>query len=345
MISDNFEITYGLGKLTILPAALTVKALDTLMFQGDSLPVFSSLITGLKNQDTLISGPLFSLNPSYTGDAGVYQIVPYGANLDCPECYQTTYQDGTLYVNPKGKFARKLKPYLVCVSVLKNDPSGLNYVANFQCENDNATVVYVPVGENNFLSGAGAATAQGSLPTLFYPGQSNSFQIKFNGNKITWNITTYNVNQNSAVAQDASSTSSRCKGNTGNLRTGSAQQSSFGTSGSSSNTPKDSTQLNVNGTMMNSFNSGINLFNPANNIIGIFPNPSRGSFTISSADGPVSGTDVFVSDLSGKRVSAQVSKISFKELKIDLPSSAPAGVYILRVKVGNNYSIFKLVKM
>ena len=57
MISDNFEITYGLGKITILPAKLSVAAKDTFMYQGDPVPTFTATVDGLKNQDTVVSGP------------------------------------------------------------------------------------------------------------------------------------------------------------------------------------------------------------------------------------------------------------------------------------------------
>src|SRR4030095_10987563 len=122
--------------------------------------------------------------------------------LDCPECYVIAYKPGTLYVDPKGKNAKNLKPYLVCVDTLINDPSGLKYIATFGCKNDNTTLVYVPKGPDNYLSGEGSATAVGNLPEFFQPGGANTCQIKFNGKKIIWTVRTYYVNQKTAAAQD-----------------------------------------------------------------------------------------------------------------------------------------------
>ncbi len=315
MISDNFELTYGLGKITILPAKLSVAAKDTFMFQGDSVPAFMAAINGLKNQDTLVSGPSYTLSPAYTGGAGTYSIIPANVKLDCPECYITTFIPGTLYVDPKGKFARNLKPYLVCVDTLIHDPSGLSYVANFGCNNLNNTVVYVPIGNNNFFSGDAALTEVGIQPILFQPGDVNNFQIKFNGEKLKWTIQTYNVNQNTSVAQDASSTSSRCKKNATTLRTATQAVSSI-----------DSNIANIN-------------------IAGVMPNPSRGSFLVTTDKAFISDRNIYVSDAEGRKYSVNTTRLSERQLKIDLPATAPSGIYMLRAKVGNGFTIFKIVKL
>lgn len=310
MISDNFEITYGLGKINILPTTLSVAAKDTFMYQGDSVPSFTSIINGLKNQDTLVSGPSYLLNPSYAGNAGTYSIIPSNVTLNCPECYITTYTSGTLYVDPKGKSAKNLKPQLLCVDTLVNDPSGLSYVANFNCNNPNTTVEYIPVGVNNFLSGDAAATAVGILPTIFQPGSNNNFQIKFNGSKLIWIVQTYNVYQKTAVAQDASSTSSRCKKATTSVALGMEQPV---------------------------------LYN--NSIAGISPNPSQGSFLVTTDKGFISDRDVDVTDISGKKYSVTISRISARQLKIELPATAHNGIYIVKARVDNGYTIFKMVKL
>ena len=310
MVSDNFEIRYGLGHFKILPVPLSVQAKDTFMYQGDPLPIFTSTVKGLKNRDTLKSGPAYTLNPVYSGNAGTYAIVPSNVVLDCPECYITTYTPGTLYVDPKGKNAKNLKPYLVCVDTLVNDPSGLKYIATFGCNNDNPTVVYVPVGVNNNLSGEGAATAVGTLPVYFQPGGSNTFQIKFNGKKITWTVKTYYVNQKTAVAQDASSTSSRCKKSTSAITS--------------------TTMLSAESTEAKAT---------------VSPNPTKGKFIISIDKGTITGKDVYVLDTRGRLYTSTINSLSPRSLEVTLPADIASGFYFVRVKVGNGYQVFKVLKL
>ncbi|HSN07640.1 MAG TPA: T9SS type A sorting domain-containing protein, partial [Hanamia sp.] len=188
-------------------------------------------------------------------------------------------------------------------------------VANFGCNNPNSTVVYVPIGINNFFSGDGAATAVGTPPILFQPGDVNNFQIKFNGEKLIWTVQTYNVNQNTAVAQDASSTSSRCKKNSTSLRTSSQAVLSN----------------DINRTDIN--------------IAGVAPNPSNGSFLVTTDKGFISDRDIHISDVAGRKYSASITRLSERQLKIELPASTPAGIYILRAKVDNGFTIFKIVKL
>jgi hypothetical protein len=219
----------------------------------------------------------------------------------------TTYTPGTLYVNPKGKNVKNLKPYLVCVDILNNDPSGLKYVATFGCTNSNNTVLYVPQGPDNNLTGAGAATAVGTLPEFFPPGSSNTFQIKFNGNKIVWTVKTYKVYQKTAVAQDASSSSQRCK--------------SSGTSSSA---------------MQKVIASGSN----------VMPNPTTGKFVITVDNGTISNKGIYIVDETGRKYLPQnVNRMSATKIQVELPGSLAQGLYYVNVKVNNTYKIFKVVKL
>jgi len=172
----------------------------------------------------------------------------------------------------------------------------------------------VPIGANNFFSGDAAATAVGTQPILFQPGDVNNFQVKFNGDKLQWTVQTYNVDHNTSVAQDASSTSSRCKKNS-SLRTTSQSLSS-----------NDVNRADVN-------------------VAGVSPNPSHGSFIVTTDKGFISDKDVYVSDVAGQKYSINITRLSDQQLKIELPASAHSGIYILRAKVGNGFTIFKIVKL
>lgn len=308
LISENFDVHYNLGHLKILKAALNVKANDTLIYQGDTVPAFTSVISGLHNQDSVISGPTYTLNPAYTGNAGKYSIIPSNVITNCAGCYDTTYTSGTLYVDPKGKNAKNLKPYLVCVDTLINDPSGMKYIATFGCDNNNSTVVYVPVGVNNNLTGSGAATAVGTLPQYFQPGGANTCQIKFNGNKITWTIKTYYVYQKTAAAQDASSTSQRCK-------------------------KSGSTSLAIQSTIA-----------PARS--AVMPNPTTGKFVITVDSGSISNKGIYIVDETGRKYLPQnVNRMSDVKVQVELPARLTGGIYYVNVKVNDTYKIFKVVKL
>jgi hypothetical protein len=311
MISENFETRYKLGNLKISPAKLSVKANDTVIYQGDTIPKFTSTITGLRNGDSIVSGPTYTLSPACTGSAGTYSIIPSNVVPSCTDCYVITYTSGTLYIDPRGRNVKNLKPYLVCVDTLLNDPGGLRYVATFGCNNPNSTTIFVSRGPDNNLSGDGAATAVGTLPQVFKPGDNTTFQIKFNGKKMTWTVRTYLVNQKTAVAQDASSTSQRCKKSNGTI------------------TAATATSLEVGNVKMS-----------------ISPNPTTGRFIVSIDRGKISGKDIYVTDMTGKRYSIlNVNQVSSKKLEIELPAALTSGVYYLNVKINEVYKTLRIIKM
>ena len=97
-----------MGKLTILPAPVTVVAKDTFMFQGDVLPAFTSTISGLMSGD--VASVSYTLTPAYSGNAGAYSIVPLLQSFPNITNYNINYVNGTLYVNPDEKKAKKLRP-------------------------------------------------------------------------------------------------------------------------------------------------------------------------------------------------------------------------------------------
>jgi hypothetical protein len=99
--------------------------------------------------------------------AGVYKIVA-AVQLKSPIDYAVTLNYGTLYVNPKGQGAKKLKPSLDCIEQLPaGHASGFRYVAHFACENSNSSTVFVPVGPDNSLVAQGnyKGCAEGNLPS------------------------------------------------------------------------------------------------------------------------------------------------------------------------------------
>jgi hypothetical protein len=195
------------------------------------------------------------------------------------------------------------------VDTLMNDPTGLKYIATYGCKNDNATVIYVPEGPNNHLSGAAASTAVGNLPEYFLPGGDNTFQVKFNGQKLTWTVKTYNVYQYTATAQDASSASARCKKANSTTLVRSVSPESTGATAV------------------------------------VSPNPTSGRFIIAIHKGIISGKDVHITDVTGKTYIPKIIRSSLGMLEVELPAGASGGVYFVSVKVDNEYKIFKVVKL
>jgi Subtilase family/MBG domain (YGX type)/Secretion system C-terminal sorting domain len=108
LVSNNFDITYALGKLTITPATLTITANDKVTSYGTS-PVLTSTISGYQFSDS--AGNVLETLPQYVvlnslndtvdpanSPAGIYTIVPFGAALFDSSNYVLVYENGTLEI-------------------------------------------------------------------------------------------------------------------------------------------------------------------------------------------------------------------------------------------------------
>jgi hypothetical protein len=83
------------------------------------------------------------------------------------------------------------------------------YIAHYKYENGNATDVYIPVGPDNFFSGAGSYNAI-NQPELFVSG-GGTFDVPFDGVKLTWTVKSFNGNgHKTSSASSASSKSAKC---------------------------------------------------------------------------------------------------------------------------------------
>jgi hypothetical protein len=313
--ATNYTIQNIPGTLKIAPAILTVQADDKGINDDDDLPTFTSTITGFRNgeNNTVTGGPLYSVSPNYNKEQpGVYVITPYGLQLNYQGNYAIVYQPGTLYVNNDN--GKNVVPKLDCIQPLTNDPSGFPYAANFSYSNPNSTIVYVPVGVNNQITTTGRYSGQ--LPIVFQPG-SGKFKIYFDGTKMTWTLVTYNGNHSSSSAAVASSTSSKCSSGTGTTQTG--VQSAV----SSSETAEDT---------------------PVPPATSAFPNPTKGLITIYAKEGVISSNNIQLSDSYGKAYKMNAKLMTDHSLQVDL-SRLASGMYFIRVMVGSNFEIFRVLKM
>jgi hypothetical protein len=310
LLSENFSINYGLGNLNILPASLSVNAKDTFIFQGSPIPAFTSTISGfVYHENTVVSGPAYTLSPASSGAPGVYSIIPGSLVLSIPTDYSISYVGGILYINPKGGGTKNVKPKLDCVDTLNNDPSGLKYIAHFSYQNPNATPIYVPIGSNNSITTSGKYS--GKQPQVFLT-TGGTFTIPFDGNKMTWTLVTYNGNQKTSVASDASSTSSRC-----------------------------SASLAYNNSIVISSQSD----KPTTNQITGYPNPVTNKVRINITGAASVGNDLILLDLPGSvHFPKSIQKISSNSFELDI-SNLNAGVYFIKIQINKTYRTLKIIKL
>ncbi|MEA1786040.1 S8 family serine peptidase [Arenibacter sp. GZD96] len=213
-MASNFNTTYNSGRLAVTPAVLTASTGDLLIAQGDAIDtsLIATSISGFVFNETALDVfpegiPYFFVDSNekeYTaGDTGVFFI-----KIREPQNYRITYsQMGKLFVNPSGDGLRKIKTFLDCVEYDPNASDGLFYTANFRYENPNAQPIFVLQGPDNFIDANGRY--EGELPVVFLPGQEK-FKIRFDGNAMQWNLTTFESNRKSATSSSASATSGRC---------------------------------------------------------------------------------------------------------------------------------------
>ncbi len=102
-LTPNFEVTYGIGHLTIEPYELKVQADDKSTVYGTA-PVYSSTISGYQYDDAAVNvftGSV-SYSPASNGviSAGNHAITPTGLTLIQPANYYLHYLNGTLNVGP-----------------------------------------------------------------------------------------------------------------------------------------------------------------------------------------------------------------------------------------------------
>ncbi|WKK66337.1 S8 family peptidase [Lutimonas zeaxanthinifaciens] len=208
--TDNYKfINVNIGTLTIGKAVLEASILpnELIVNQGEE-PVFETNISGYKNGDTesevFPSGiPYYFVDESgfsteFTDNTGVYSV-----QITDPLNYNMNYiNDPKLLVNPFGDDIRKVRTYADCVRY--NGPN--DYTVIYRYENANDEIVYVPAGEYNNLSGT---VLGGELPTFFMPG-SATFEIRFDGNQLTWSLTTYGSTNKSSVSSLNQSGTGEC---------------------------------------------------------------------------------------------------------------------------------------
>ncbi|MFM7193255.1 MAG: MBG domain-containing protein, partial [Bacteroidota bacterium] len=310
---SNYLLTFSGALLTITPASLTVKANDVTIYAGQT-PVYSSTIAGFVNGDTrsgVVSG-----EPTYTvsGDIrqpGTYTITPSALPLYQPTNYTVgNYLTGTLTVNIDPSTMSAIRPVLRCVEVLNNDPDGFKYLARFEYINNNTVTVFIPIGPDNFLNASGKFKAL-DQPEYFKPG-GGAFNVKFNGEKLIWTVTSMDKTKKTAVATEASSNSTRCK--KGNGRD----------SGETTPAVKLNRELSAHP-------------NPATDFIRI-------SFPSDTEMNTIKAEDLRLLDQTGRSTEVPVQLLEAENAaELDV-RNLTAGMYMVRIRTENGYRTIRVIK-
>jgi hypothetical protein len=213
-MASNFNVTYGYGELSILPAELTVTTGDLVIQQGEEIDTsliqstFVGFVYGESVESVYPDGiPYYYVSESgevyETGDSGVFDIL-----IQNPANYTISYGSiGKLYMNPSGNNVKKVRTYLDCIEDNVGAANGLIYLAHFSYDNPNAETIYVLHGEDNYFTGE--AMFEGQPPIIFLPGQG-TFTIPFDGQKLIWNLTTFESTHKSSVSSEATNESGKC---------------------------------------------------------------------------------------------------------------------------------------
>jgi hypothetical protein len=196
-LTNNFDITYVAGTLTINPDTLFVSA-NNQSPACNSLPAFTSTFTGYNYLDNaanvIASGPAYTIlnNQSQvvtgTPPAGTYQIVP-SVNLITPSNYFAQYANGVF-----------TQPALITLSATATQPN---------CFGQTGSVVL------NGSGGTGALTYSGDVTTGLGAGTYSYLVTDANGCTATTSATI-----NAAPSQlviTASPTQPNCYGQTGSV--------------------------------------------------------------------------------------------------------------------------------
>lgn len=280
---------------TIEKITATVTTEDYIINEGDELPAFTAEFDGFINDDdeTVVTSLTFDVE-DYEGLAGVYDIIPIAEAIN----YSFEPQSGLLFVNPAGEGTKSIKIQFIC-SELPEEPydSSFNYIATFGYRNLNQSSVYIPEGEDNFLSGN--PNDGENLPEEFLPGD-HFFNIPFKGevplpaSPLSWTVTS-----NTADGEETRSTAV----------SGALCDDTAKSDGDDAGKAKPNKQ----GSLV------------------LFPNPSSGRVTLSFDNRTSEISTVEIFDLAGRKHQFEVLSNSSHQIELNLENLSE-GLYILRIR-------------
>jgi hypothetical protein len=188
LLSSNFDVTYGLGTLTILPAPLTVRTDSSTITYGSKSPSFASNITGYQyqdNADSVFTGGVLSynlLNSSGTTvqptnvPSGKFNIVPSGTIIQ-PSNYNVQYVNGLLTINAAVLNAKAVDTFKTYGN---NNPVFRITYTGF-LNGDNPLNITPPVASTTATVASGA----GTYPITLTGGSAANYNIVNTGGTLT----------------------------------------------------------------------------------------------------------------------------------------------------------------
>ncbi len=311
--SPSYAFNFTAGVLTILKASLNVKADDKYIFRGDPLPAYSATFTTLKAGDKPCVD--YSLDAFCFGRPGAYAIIPVLKPFGNHASYDISYTNGTLYINPKGRGAMPLKPYLDCVE----QTSTGGFIAHFYCINNNGTPVYIPAGADNLLSSSGTFTNT-VLPAVFMPG-TTKVNVPFDGNTLRWALSAFDCYNKITLCATADGASNKCNVYTAGRVSGNQM-------------------ISVNSQQDKMLPEAKSIY-PAGNI-NVYPNPVKNRAVVYFANDKIIKPMLF--DAYGKTHPLKVTRnISDHAIEIDL-TGLTGGSYFIGVNLKEGFKTVRVVK-
>lgn len=278
-VNDSNYVGSASALLVISPATATVSTGIYAIDRGQDLPEFEASFSGFINDDgeDVITSITFTVSPNYTtsSPAGIYEVIP---NAVAPN-YEFMTENGTLYVNPSGPGTKQVKPIFLCSEALDEpNADGFGYLAFFSYENKNQAPVYIPIGEDNLISGG---SHDGSLQPELFLTSGGTFTLPYDGTAITWQVTS-NRNNGSKGAIPANSSNKQCEAKSGD--------------GTTSAKPA----------------------NKVLPTLEVFPNPSSGKVYLSMQDENIATGSISVLDNYGKLCKVGASMATHEMIELDL---------------------------
>jgi hypothetical protein len=302
--ATNYQLSLLNGVLSISCYPLSVNADVKAVDQGSPLPVFTSTITGLMNND-VITGISYSASNVNTSVPGEYTNMP-SLNTSLYPQYDITLQAAKFYVNPAGKNAKKIIVQRFCVSAI-TPVDGYSYKATFAYTNPNMTPVYISKGANNFITIDAGGAYKNDLPEVFLPG-THQVEILFNGKPMYWSVKNLSTFHKTAIT--------------------SSNQAPEGC-GVITFTVKGITEADKI---------------PEAKAIGLYPNPAKNEVMVDLAEPLITGSEIILMDASGGMKNPLVNKRSASQIKLDV-SGLQKGVYFIRLQSKSGMKILRFVKI
>jgi len=245
-----------------------------------------------------------SLTRSAGENAGVYLIKQ--GTLSAGNNYLVNFTGANFYINPFGKGTKKIRSYLNCIS----DNGNGTLTANFGYINDNAVKVYIPIGENNYISPADAIDPSTVQPVLFLPG-SHDFKIIFDKTRnITWTVSSNESDHKTSTTTGANLGSPKCT----------SKSAVIGNE-------------NVSKTDIPEFQY---------KELKAYPNPTRDRITLNFREEP-GLNEITVVDVLGRTYRVNKQWVPAQGLEIDL-SGVPTGIYLIKINSTSTTKSFSIIK-